>query len=306
MKTVSIFLLILSLFSLNAYGQQDPNYTQYMYNMNIVNPAYAGSKGTLSIGLLGRSQWAGIDGAPESITANVNAPVGRNLGIGLSAITDRLGPVQEQNVYADLSYTVQLSRASQLAFGLKGGVTIYDADLTNIILPENDIDAVFGSTVNEAFPNIGAGIFYYTERFYAGLSAPNMLNSLHFERNALQISRVAEVTNYFFTTGYVFYLSDQLKFKPSTLLKAVQGAPVSVDVSANFLFNDRFELGANYRFDDSISLLAMFGIGQGLRIGAAYDLTLSNLSDFNNGTYEIGIYWDLAPKNRALKSPRFF
>jgi len=207
MRIVSVvLLLVLSLVSFESYGQQDPQYTQYMYNMNIVNPAYAGSRGTLSIGVLGRTQWVGIDGAPETATLSIHAPVGKNLAVGFSAIADGLGPVKEQNIYADISYTISTSEEGRLAFGLKGGVTLFNADLTSILLPQNDLDDLFGENLNRSFPNFGAGVYYYNEKFYVGLSVPNILETVHFEKGGNVVTRAAEETHYFLTSGYVLDL----------------------------------------------------------------------------------------------------
>ncbi len=298
--------LLLGLWSQDLGAQQDPQYTQYMYNMNVINPAYAGSRGTLSIGILGRTQWVGIDDAPKTVTATIHAPVGKNLGAGFTAIADELGPVKEQNIYADISYTISLSEEGRLAFGLKGGVTLFNADLTSILLPQNDIDDLFGERLNRTFPNFGGGVYYYNEKFYVGLSAPNFLETVHFEKGGNAITRAAEETHYFLTSGYVFDLSENTKFKPSVMLKGVQGSPLSVDVSANFLFNDRLEVGANYRLDDSVSLLANFGVTPSLRLGYAYDYTTTNLGNYNSGTHEAFLLWDIDFSKKNLKSPRFF
>lgn len=306
--SVFVLLLVLGFTSLDSVAQQDPHYTQYMYNMNIVNPAYAGSRGTLSIGLLGRTQWVGLDGAPKTLTGVIHAPVGKNLGAGFSAIVDEVGPVKEQNIYADISYTISLSEEGRLAFGLKGGITLFNTDFTNITLPQTPrgADEFFDDNINRSFPNFGAGVYYYNEKFYVGLSAPNFLETLHFEKENNTITRAAEETHYFLTSGYVFDLSQTTKFKPSVMLKGVQGSPLSVDVSANFLFNDRLEVGANYRLDDSVSLLANFGVTPSLRIGYAYDLTTTNLGNYNSGTHEAFLLWDIDFSKKNLKSPRFF
>ncbi len=308
LSTIFIVVVLLGFSSQDLSAQQDPHYTQYMYNMNIVNPAYAGSRGTLSIGVLGRTQWVGLDGAPKTLTGAIHAPVGKNLGAGFSAIIDEVGPVKEQNVYADISYTVSLSEEGRLAFGLKGGVTLFNTNFTNIILPQTPrgADEFFDDNINRTFPNFGAGVYYYNEKFYIGLSAPNFLETLHFEKENNTITRAAEETHYFLTSGYVFDLSQSTKFKPSVMLKGVQGSPLSVDVSANFLFNDRLEVGANYRLDDSVSLLANFGVTPSMRIGYAYDLTTTNLGNYNSGTHEAFLLWDIDFSKKNLKSPRFF
>jgi len=307
MKRVALFILIFISLA-EVYGQQDPQYTQYMYNMNIVNPAYAGSRGTLSIGLLGRIQWAGIEGAPKTVTMSVHAPVGKNLAMGFSAISDRHGPVKEQNIFADFSYTISTSEEGRLAFGLKGGLTLFDVGLLSVELPQTPqgVDPLFRDDTHETLPNFGAGVYYYNERFYAGLSAPNLLETKHLEKQGNVITKASEKMHYFLTAGYVFDLSSSLKFKPSTMVKAVSGSPVSIDLSANFLFNERLELGASYRFGDSVSGLINFGITQDLRIGFAYDYTTTELGKYNSGTYEALLLWDIDFSKKNLKSPRFF
>lgn len=301
-------LLFLMLLSFDGYAQQDPQYTQYMYNMDIVNPAYAGSRGTLSINMLARTQWVGIDGAPKTVTLGVNAPVGRNVSLGLSAISDRLGPVKEQNLYADFSYTLTTSEEGRLALGLKGGVTLFDVGLLSLFLPQTfqGDDVAFEDNINEIFPNFGAGAYYYTDKFYVGLSVPNLLESKHLEKQHGTFTRASEKMHFFFTTGYVFQVSENTKLKPSVMAKAVTGAPLSVDVSANALFNERLELGLNYRLDDSLGALINFGITPELRLGFAYDYTLSNLGKYNSGTYEAFLLWDIDFSKKNLKSPRFF
>ena len=301
--------LLLSCFAVEMRAQQDPQYTQYMYNMNIVNPAYAGSRGTLSIGLLGRTQWVGISDAPKTATLSIHAPVGKNLAAGFSAIADSYGPVNEQNIYADLSYTITTSEEGRFAFGLKGGITLFDVGLLSDIIPPQTVpgvDRLFQDDINEIFPNFGAGVYYYTDKFYAGLSAPNLLETKHLEKQSGTITRASEKMHYFFTSGYVFDLSETLKLKPSFMAKAVSGAPLSLDVTANMLFNDRLELGLNYRLDDSIGGLVNFGVTPDLRIGYAYDYTTSNLGNFNSGTHEMFLLWDIDFSKKNLKSPRFF
>ena len=308
-KIILVIALLLSCLTVEMRAQQDPQYTQYMYNMNIVNPAYAGSRGTLSIGLLGRTQWVGISDAPKTATLSIHAPVGKNLAAGFSAIADSYGPVNEQNNYADLPYTITTSEEGRFAFGLKGGITLFDVGLLSDIIPPQTVpgvDRLFQDDINEIFPNFGAGVYYYTDKFYAGLSAPNLLETKHLEKQSGTITRASEKMHYFFTSGYVFDLSETLKLKPSFMAKAVSGAPLSLDVTANMLFNDRLELGLNYRLDDSIGGLVNFGVTPDLRIGYAYDYTTSNLGNFNSGTHEMFLLWDIDFSKKNLKSPRFF
>ena len=304
MKKITLSILLGFVFCVIINAQQDPQYTQYMYNMNVVNPAYAGSKETLSIGVLGRKQWTNLRGAPTTFTGSIHAPLGDKVGAGLSIIADKIGPVKEQNIYADFSYTLKTSEVGNLAFGIKAGVTLFNADLD--LATVDPSDPVFGNIDATTNFNFGTGVFYYTEKFYVGLSMPNMLKASNLETQNGEITEVSDATHYFLTSGYVFDLNNNLKFKPSILLKATGGAPVSLDVSANFLFNERLELGASYRLDDAISGLINFEVSRGLRLGFAYDYTITNLGDFNNGSFEGIILWDILSSERKIKSPRFF
>jgi type IX secretion system PorP/SprF family membrane protein len=309
MKKITIFLAFgFLLFFNETKAQQDPQYTQYMYNMNVVNPAYAGSRGTLSLGLLGRTQWTSVDGAPKTFTFDVHAPLGKKVGVGLSVISDEIGPAKEQNIYADVSYTLETSDEGRLAFGLKGGVTLLNVNLLDVVLPQTSSagDPVFDENINDAFPNFGAGVYYYTNKWYAGFSVPNILHSEHLDKDNIN-TKAAEEVHYFLTGGYVFDLSSTLKFKPSVMFKGVTGAPVSIDINANFLMYDRFEVGASYRIEDSVSLLFNFGVTPDFRIGYAYDYTISDFSNSNTaGSHEIILLYDIDFSKKNLKSPRFF
>lgn len=306
MKRVTVILGTLAILSINLiYSQQDPQYTQYMYNMHIVNPAYAGSEGTLNIGLLHRTQWVGLDGAPKTTVATINAPIKKNIGMGLSVFADKIGPVKEQNAFVDVSYTIQTSDYGNLAFGLKGGFTFLDAQLSTLDLGDDIPDDVFNNDINDSYANFGAGAFYYTDHFYAGLSMPNMLNQFHLNRKGGIISSASEKMHYYLTSGYVFEMNDNLKLKPSVLLKGVEGAPLSIDLAGNVLINNKFELGVSWRIDDSLNALMNVEVANGFRIGYAYDYTLSNLGDFNSGSHEIILLINISNSRNGL-SPRFF
>lgn len=299
-----ILMLIIVFISIDSFSQQDPEYTQYMYNMNVLNPAYAGSKGTLSLGLLGRVQWVNIDGAPKTLTLSAHAPIDKNVGLGISIIADKIGPVKEQNVYADFSYTIKTSEEGKLAFGLKGGFTFHNLDALSLTTIDPD-DPSSLDLINKTFPNFGAGAFYYTDNYYVGLSLPNILESKHFEKDN-GVYKASEKAHYFLTGGYVFKLSENVKFKPSTMAKIAAGTPLSIDLSANFLINERVELGVSYRLDDSISGLVNFSVTNDFKIGYAYDYTTSNLGDFNSGSHEVFLLWDLDLSRDNVVSPRFF
>jgi type IX secretion system PorP/SprF family membrane protein len=305
MKLEKALIGLLMLLSVSIYAQQDPQYTHYMYNMNIVNPAYAGSQEAMTVNFLGRSQWIGIQGAPQTVTLGIHAPVGKKVGLGLSIIADRLGPVREQSSYADFSYTLQVGEDKHLALGLKAGFSFLDVNLP-FIQTTNPGDVAFANRINRALPNFGAGVFYYTDKFYAGVSLPNMLKTLHFDKAGGSITKASDVAHYFITSGYVFDLSETLKFKPSFMVKTAPGAPTSIDLSGNILLNDKLEFGLSYRFDDSISTLINVRATNNLRLGYAYDHTVSNLGQFNSGSHEVFLLFDFSFVSDKIKSPRFF
>lgn len=221
MKKLYFIIFLFAVIGLNdLFAQQDPHYTQYMYNMNVINPAYAGSKENLSIGLLYRKQWVNIEDAPTTFTMSGHSPAGKNVGIGLSAISDKIGPVTEQNIYGDFSYTLNLGGEHKLAFGLKAGATFHKVDYFSQIyntLPDPN-DGAFGADASNAYLNIGSGLFYYTNKYYLAFSVPNMLKGTHLDYNGVQYGN--DVSHYFLTGGYVFDLSQNVKFKPFFMLKS--------------------------------------------------------------------------------------
>ncbi|WP_297515084.1 type IX secretion system membrane protein PorP/SprF [Flavobacterium sp.] len=291
---------------LDASAQQDPHYTQYMYNMSVINPAYAGSKENMSGGLLYRKQWVEIEDAPTTGTFFLHSPVGKNVGLGISAITDKIGPVEENNIYTDFSYTLNLGGESRLAFGLKAGATFHKVGLFSEVynnVPDPN-DPAFRENTNSTYLNLGTGLFYYTNKFYVALSVPNMLKSKHLDFNGRQFG--TETQHYFLTGGYVFDLSPSVKFKPFALVKTAFQAPVSFDVSTNFLFNDKFEIGATYRREDSFGAMVNYAITPNIRIGYAYDHIVSDLKVTTTASHEVILLFDLNFPKKVSQSPRYF
>lgn len=286
-------------------AQQDPQYTQYMYNLGVVNPAYAGSKDALSIGVLGRTQWVGVSGAPQTLTAFINAPVGKRIGLGLSVIADKTGPVSEKNAYLDFSYTLPISEEVKLALGLKAGFSFQDIGLLSLTQVKPN-DPLFVENKNRTFPNFGLGAFFYTNKMYVGLSVPNLMETKHFEKSGGVITKASEEKHAFFTGGYVFDVSETLKFKPSFMTKFAFNAPISIDMSANFMYNQKVEAGLSYRWDDSVSAMVNLKASESFWIGYAYDHTVSNLALHNSGTHEITLLFDFSFNKNTVKSPRFF
>ena len=310
MNKIYLAITISFLGFFESFAQQDPQYTQYMYNMNVINPAYAGSKENLSFGLLYRKQWVNIDGAPTTFTLSGSSPVGKNVGVGLSIIKDQIGPVNETNAYADVSYTLNLGGEHKLAFGVKAGATFQNVGLYEIGqtgVPDAG-DLAFSANSNKTFFNAGTGVFYYTDKYYVAVSIPNMLPSTYLDLNDKGVTRKfgTDVKHYFITGGYVFDLTNNIKFKPFGLIKTAFNAPLSFDVSTNFMFNEKFELGATYRKQDSFGAMANFAITPSLRIGYAYDHIISDLKIATTSSHEVILLFDLNFPKRISRSPRYF
>lgn len=300
---IAAVVLILIGYS-RVHAQQDPQYTQYMYNQAVFNPAYAGSTESLSITALYRNQWTGFDGAPRSLTFSAHSPVGEKVGLGLSVISDQHGPVKENNIYADFSYTIGLGGAHKLALGVKGGVTLHDIGLFSGVTTQVSGDEAFSEDVSEATPNAGIGAFFYSDKYYVGLSMPNMLKSVHLDANGREYG--TEELHYFLTAGYVFQLSENTKFKPSFMLKSELQSALSFDINANFLFYDKFELGASYRNEDSFSGLIGFAFSKSVRLGYAYDHILTDINVEAKASHEVFLQFDLNFEKKVSRSPRFF
>ena len=289
-----------------AFAQQDPHYTQYMYNMSVMNPAYAGSKENLSLGLLYRKQWVEIEDAPTTATFFGHTPVGKNVGMGLSVISDKIGPVEENNVYADFSYTLNLGGEHKLAFGLKTGLTLHKVSLFDDVYPTlpDASDPAFSENTSNSYFNIGSGLFYYTNKYYLGFSVPNMIKSKHLDFNGREFG--SEVSHYFVTGGYVFDISQNVKFKPFFMMKSAFEAPTSWDLSANFLFNEKFEIGGTYRLEDSFGAMVNYAITPNIKLGYAYDHIVSDLNVTTPSSHEIILLFDLNFPKKVSSSPRFF
>ena len=305
MKNLVIILFtILCAFQVNA--QQDPQYTQYMYNMNIINPAYTGSTEGLAVGALYRSQWVGLDGGPETFTFNIHSPVGKNVGLGMSIISDQIGPVKETNAYVDFSYTIPVGTVTKLAFGVKGGFTFHDIGIaeSQITLVDQG-DPFFANAINETTPNVGAGVYFYKpSKYYISLSIPNILNGVHLDANGTKIGSESE--HFFAAAGYVFDLSENFKLKPHTLIKYAFDAPMSYDIYANVFMFDLVEVGVGYRLEDSFSGMINFQVANNLRIGYAYDAIQSDLNIVTSSSHEIFINFDLNFSTKVSRSPRYF
>jgi type IX secretion system PorP/SprF family membrane protein len=306
-------LICLTLLSFQSNAQQDPQFTHYMYNMSVINPGYAtATKDILNIGGLYRTQWVGMEGAPKTASFFAHTPINEKIELGISFTNDNIGDViNENNIYADFAYVLPVGLEAKLSLGLKAGFTFFNANFDGFILNSGNTstDIAFNENINRTFPNIGIGAFYFTDNYYLGLSAPNMLTTTHLEsENGIKSIGVQDI-HYFLTGGYVFDINEDLKFKPAFMAKGVKGAPLAIDITANVLINEKLEAGLGYRLDDAISALVNFRVSPDLRIGYSYDFTTSNLGSFNSGSHEIFILFDVdlfGLKGGYDRSPRFF
>lgn len=297
-------VLVFMFFSAIGFAQQDSQYTQYMYNTITVNPAYAGSRGMLSIFGLHRSQWIGLDGAPRTNAFSVNTPLnGNHLGLGVSIVNDKIGPTVENTFSADLSYTIPTSETFKLSFGIKGTANLFNIDMNKLDIKDQG-DKQFQNLDGKFSPNIGAGIYLHSDKAYVGLSVPNFIESDRYDDD--QVAIFKEKINYYFIAGYVFDINPSIQFKPALLTKLVQGAPLQVDVSGNFMFDEKFVLGLGYRWDASVSAMAGFQVSEGLYVGYAYDHETTRLQKYNSGSHEIFLRFELFNSYSRITSPRFF
>ncbi|MCG2462472.1 type IX secretion system membrane protein PorP/SprF [Flavobacteriaceae bacterium F89] len=308
-KYIIIFISVIVCTQVSR-AQQAPQYTEYMYNTIVINPAYAGSRGAPSISALYRSQWMGLDGSPSTQNLGISAPITKRVGLGLSIVHDEIGNGTRQTTdfNAAFSYTIPVSYTGNLAFGLNAGGNFLNVDFSKLI--NYGVETNLPNIDNKFSPNFGAGVYYYTERFYAGLSVPDFLQTKHFDNSGETSSYVAkDRMNLYLISGYVLDLNGNVKFRPAVMIKGVSGAPLQADVSASFMFSEKFVLGAAYRWDATVSALASFQVLENFMIGLAYDMDTTSLgnTEFNDGSFEIFIRYDFLNRynQRAFKN-RFF
>ena len=302
MKT-KLFSFVLMFTTFVNYAQQDAQFTQYMYNTININPAYAGSRGALSIFALHRTQWVGLDGAPVTNVASVNTPLNEsNLGLGVTIINDKIGPTTENTISADVSYTVPTSETFKLSFGIKATANFFNLDINR--LNPAEADPSIRDFNNKFTPNIGAGVYLHSDKAYIGFSIPNFIESDRYDDNEVAIFK--EKINYYLIAGYVFDMNESIKFKPALLTKIVEGAPIQVDLSGNFMFNDKFVLGVAYRWSAAVSAMVGFQVSEAMYIGYGYDHDTTRLKNYNSGSHEIFLRYEIFKNNGKITTPRFF
>ncbi len=304
---LAILLLFLSSISVNA--QVEPMFTQYMFNETFVNPAYTGSHDNLASTILYRNQWVGIEGAPKTQTVSLHAPIRlTKIALGFSFLNESIGVSKKMLLNGNFSYRIMMDKGT-LSFGVQGGILNDQENLTQVQTNVSG-DNQFSSDVRKYFlPNAGFGIYFYNKKFYAGFSIPRLLenevNAAHPDQIKNNIGNFT-VWHYYFTSGYVFTLNPNVKFKPSFMLKAIANSPLEVDLNANFIFNDLLWVGGGYRTGDAISGMVGLQLTNKIRIGYSYDYTLSNLQQFNSGTHEFVLNYDVSLDKLKYLSPRYF
>lgn len=306
-KINKLLMGTLLLGSMQMHAQQTPQYTHYMYNTVNINPAYAGSRGALSAFGLHRSQWVGLEGAPTTNSFSINTPFQNSkLGLGVGFVNDKLGVIEENTVSVDVSYTIDLNkRDSKLSFGVKGSLNMLNVEYSRLNKLHPSDPMIINDIQNEVSPNVGAGVYWHNQRSYLGLSVPNFLENTRYD-NGTVYSSMNQKMHFYLIGGHVFDLNPTLKFKPAFILKAVEGAPFQADLTANFLIHDKLTLGAAYRWDAAWSALVGFQVTEGLMLGYSYDSDVTKLGNYNNGSHELFVRFELFNKYRRVNSPRFY
>lgn len=304
---ISLLLLVSSVTT--SFGQQDPMYSQYMFNIQAYNPAYAGTWESIGIMTLGRHQWIGFEGEPKTYTLTIQAPLRKkHVGLGLSIINDEIGFEKRFAVFADYSYRLKVSDVISLRLGLKAGFTNYENNLYDytLYIPGGGDDPAFQGVIDKKFmPNFGVGAFMYSDKFYAGFSIPKILQN-DFENEVDDYTTNYELMHMTLIGGYVISLSDVVKFKPSFIARYIAGSPIVADINASFLFAERFWIGAMYRTAETFGFNTQFIINKKLRLGYAIDFNTSDISSYNDGIHELMVSYELNFVKTKYTSPRYF
>lgn len=313
MKTLKKINLavVLSLGSLTIHAQQAPMYTHYMYNTLVINPAYAGSREALTITALHRSQWVDFKGAPTTQTLTLHSPIkNEHIGLGLSFSNDKIGPSNTSSMFIDFAYRMQLTKKSKLALGLSAGANMFRANLSPLLLDEQ-VDPVFTNNINNRItPNFGFGVYYSRERFYAGISAPNLMQNSYSTITLADGTKLVgkEQRHYFLIAGTVIKITDNLAFKPTALVKVTPAAPIQADLTASFIIAKKLLIGAMFRSGDSFGALVGVDVTDQLHIGYSYDWSYGlQTFKYNQGSHEIVLRYDFIFKSKKqIHSPRYF
>lgn len=307
MKTIKFLVSCMTLVllgSTNVTAQQDPHFTQYFDNMLFINPAYAGSRGMLNMTAIHREQWVGFDGRPRSSTFSIHSPLSyESIGLGLTAINDNIGPMNQTMIYADMSYSIKFkNHKGKLAFGVKGGINLINIGKDGLNTGDANDPKLLQNIRNNVNPNFGFGIYYHTPGFFIGVSTPKLLEQSYDELSKTNLER----RHYFATVGGVIPVSDRWKLRPSTLLKVTEGAPLSLDVTLAAIYNEKIWFGANYRLLAAFGAFVQVQVSPQFKIGIASDFGTQKLRNYNHGSFEIMASYDFTFKKQGIRSPRYF
>jgi len=302
-----IIILALTVIGISTMAQQDALFSQYMFNKLVINPAYAGTRNALSLTMVGRQQWVGLDGAPSTFTFTIHSPLkNERIGLGLYCYTDAVGPVRTSGIIPTFSYKVRLG-PGQLSFGLQFGVKHMTIDWSKVVMPEANDVAYMGQSGDNMILDANFGMYYYTDNFYVGISSKHLFEQ---EMGTLELEDglvYATLLRHFYgMAGVAIPINENLALKPSILVKYVKNAPVQVDINANLLIYQRFWLGVSYRTEKVAVFLAEVLVGNHMRIGYSYDIFLNQLKVTNRGSHEVLIGFDIPVFNRRMMTPRYF
>jgi type IX secretion system PorP/SprF family membrane protein len=312
MKTTIKFLaLFVALFSAEKmFGQQDPMYSQYVFSGLIINPAYAGTNEVLNASFLYRNQWVTMEGAPKTSIFSIDAPFRKDkVGLGMNVVFDKVGINRRTSITAAYSYKLKFEN-SALALGVQAGIGFNTSTFTDVKYSDaaSTADNAFAQNYHETFPDFGFGMYYYTNKFYAGFSIPDIAGQslVQAVSNGNTSYEFNQVNHYFITAGYVFDLNKDLKFKPSSLIRIVRGAPMEVDFNGTFWFYDLFSVGASYRSLASVNFFALIRANKQLNIGYAFEYATSGLRGLNGGTHELMLNYQFDFTRSKIVTPRYF
>jgi type IX secretion system PorP/SprF family membrane protein len=291
--------------SCTIQAQQEAQFTQYMYNTVVINPAYAGTRNVLSINGIHRAQWIGLEGAPKTQTLSIHSPMGERIGMGINILQDEIGPSTETYTNVDFSYTLPIDgKGTNFSFGMKAGFYSLNVDFNKLLIYNPTDATIQNNNISRTSPTIGVGGYLYSDKWYIGLSTPNILKTDHYTNSS--ISKASQEAHTYLIAGVVFDINPDLKFKPATLFKMVKGAPLSMDISANFLINKRFTLGTSYRLDAAVGALAGFQVSDQLMLGYAYDYDTNDIRGYATGSHEFFVRFEFITRVKGKVSPRFF
>lgn len=302
-KKLLLFLILIVFNVQEVFPQQEPQYTQYIYNTTTINPAYAGNRGVTSVFGLHRSQWVGLEGAPRTSVFSLNVPFNdSNVGLAATFSSDKVGPADESGVSFDVSYTIPMNDDYNLSFGLKGTLSSLNVDFRKLHI-QNSTDVFYQSNIDDKFiPNIGAGLYLFSDRLFTGFSVPSILETSYYDDNDPYVEAKKRITMYFMG-GYVFDINRDLKFKPTFISKAVKGSPLQLDLTANFLIDEKLVLGAAWRWSAAVSGMAGFQLTNNWFIGYSYDADTTRLANYNSGSHEIFLRYDFVSTKRRVSNP---